>query len=244
MIEQWKDIKGYEGYYQVSNTGKVRSLERIIKAYIKSQEYVTLKGRELKISLTTRRYPYVALTIDNKPKKYSVHRLMAEAFIPNPDNKPQVNHKDGNKLNFTDLNNLEWCTASENSQHAVNTGLLKCTVGDKNPKCKYTDEQIKEIFRLNQEGFSGVEISDKLLIPKTSVLRYLNNKVKSYVKIDTSKTIRTKGTCPTKISNKDMEYVIKSYINKEKSSQQLSKEFNVSRSTIYYTLKTKSQLYV
>lgn len=102
MNEIWKDIKGYEGLYQVSSWGNVKGKKGILKPYI------TEKG-----------YLKVGLFKDGKNHKKRVNRLVAEAFIPNPLNLPQVNHKDGNKKNNS-VSNLEYCTNSENRNHAEN----------------------------------------------------------------------------------------------------------------------------
>lgn len=125
--EAWEPIKGYEGLYEVSNLGKVKSLvkpgapiERILKYWMSGR-----KGR---------RYPYVSLTKGNKKKGFLIHRLVAVAFIPNPLNKPFVNHIDGNKLNNRH-SNLEWCTTSENQKHAYRTGLMN-NAGDRNGNWK------------------------------------------------------------------------------------------------------------
>jgi len=108
----WKDILGYEGIYQVSNTGMVKSLN-----YSN-----TKKPRILKQSLTYDGYPKILLSKDGKRTNYDVHVLVARAFVPNPLNKPQVNHIDGNKLN-NHSSNLEWCTPIENTRHAIANGL-------------------------------------------------------------------------------------------------------------------------
>ena len=115
MKEVWKDIKGYEGQYIVSNLGNVRSLDRYVNTYHGPRICL---GQPLKQYIGHDGYLHVALSKCKKHKRIMVHRLVAEAFIPNPDNKPQVNHIDGNKQNNC-VDNLEFCTASENQLHSV-----------------------------------------------------------------------------------------------------------------------------
>ena len=115
-MEVWKDIKGYEGLYQVSNLGRVRSLPRIIETE-SSNQYKTFhnvqekKGKILKQKESD--YKSVALYKDKKSKYYMVHRLVAQAFISNPNGYLYVNHKDEDKYNNC-VENLEWCTQSYN----------------------------------------------------------------------------------------------------------------------------------
>jgi len=117
--EIWKDVVGYEGLYQVSNLGRVRSLDRYIEL---SNQYKLhkrfVKGKLLNPSLNTYGYPHVGLIKDKKQKTVVVHRLVAEAFLDNPLNKKEVNHIDENKENAK-LSNLEWATRIENNNHGT-----------------------------------------------------------------------------------------------------------------------------
>ena len=127
MKEVWKDIKNYEGLYQVSNLGRVRSLDRYIETFIKNQigRYKCTKfykGYILK-QQTYQGYKCVQIHTNGQYKWEKVHRLVAETFIPNSNNLPQVNHIDGNKEN-NKVDNLEWCTHSENIKHAYNNNLI------------------------------------------------------------------------------------------------------------------------
>lgn len=112
MVEEiWVDIKGYEGLYQVSNLGRVKSLERIDSLGHKRKEKIFKPQKN-------KGYLRVSLWKDGKGKKYSIHRLVAIAFIPNPDNLPEVNHKDENKFN-NNVDNLEWCTVAYNNTYGT-----------------------------------------------------------------------------------------------------------------------------
>lgn len=145
-MEQWKDVVGYENYYEVSSLGRVRSKERILPHNINSGLYKK-KPRILSLRVARRGYKIVWFCVDGVRKAYPVHRLVAIAFLPNPDNKPQVNHKDGNKLN-NEVSNLEWVTAKENVDHAVRTGLIKS--GSASPMSVLTEPIVKEIkIKLN-----------------------------------------------------------------------------------------------
>lgn len=119
-MEQWKDIKGCEGRYQISNKGRVKSLPRFVDNHTGE---LLVKEKILSQRHNKNGYMVIDLKYNDGTKKYKlVHRLVAQAFIPNNENKPQVNHIDGNKEN-NDSNNLEWCTNGENQIHAYKNGL-------------------------------------------------------------------------------------------------------------------------
>lgn len=120
--EIWVDINGYKNIYQVSNTGRVRSVDRIVFAG-KQYAPTRIKGCVVKTRISKNGYEMVTLSNKSKTRHLYVHRLVAEAFIPNPDNKREVNHKDANKLN-NNVDNLEWTTSSENKIHAHKNGLM------------------------------------------------------------------------------------------------------------------------
>lgn len=124
MKEIWKDVDGYEGYYQVSNFGMVRSVDRIVEIVSDhkiSKQFVA--GRVLKISTSNSGYCLVTLCKGNKTRHFLVHRLVAYAFIDKPTNKHWINHIDNNPKNNM-VSNLEWCTPKENSCHASTIGVL------------------------------------------------------------------------------------------------------------------------
>lgn len=121
--EIWKDIEGYEGLYQVSNMGRVRSLDRKSKSKNKWNSYnMSIKGRIRLTATSQRGYLRMRLCKDGIKQWYQLHQLVARAFIPNPEGKETVNHIDGNKKNNC-VSNLEWATQAENNKHARDTHL-------------------------------------------------------------------------------------------------------------------------
>ena len=130
MSEQWKDIKGYEGIYQVSTLGRVKRLAGVIE----TERGPRRLPERYKKAVIIAGYLYYSLYINDIEERCAAHRLVASAFIPNPENKPHVNHLNGIKADNR-VENLEWCTRSENMQHALKTGLWEQydRHGEKNP---------------------------------------------------------------------------------------------------------------
>ena len=154
-MEVWKDVTGYEGFYQVSNLGNVKN-----------------RNKKLKPNISNVGYKYVILSKNKNPKTCTIHRLVATAFIKNPNKKRCVNHKDGNKLN-NHKDNLEWCTYTENRVHALNnkfgnnysethwnSKLSKKDVLDIKLKIlekKLTQKEIAKIYNVNQSTISDIK---------------------------------------------------------------------------------------
>jgi hypothetical protein len=159
LKERWKPIEGYEGLYEVSDTGKVRSLERVVK---RGNGFLNIPSKE-KEPVEVHGYLYFSLFKEGKERRYAAHRLVAQHFIENPDNKPQINHLNGNKKDNR-VQNLEWATQSENNYHALRTGLRKQynRRGDKNPMYgKHHSESAKKKIALVHSGTRHTEETRK-----------------------------------------------------------------------------------
>lgn len=118
-VEIWKDIAGYEGVYQVSNWGRIKSLERVVNC----KGGQKLNKERIRKDCNAHGYRNIVLSKENITHCYLVHILVADAFVPNPDNLPEVNHLDCDKMNNY-YRNLERCTKLANMQHASSNGLL------------------------------------------------------------------------------------------------------------------------
>ena len=178
---EWKPLVGYEGRYEVSNTGEIRSIqsnhgkyqERLVKPFIRS---------------STCEYFYVNLTVKNRTFTEAVHRAVAKAFIKNTLNKPMVNHIDGNKLN-NNVCNLEWVTCSENHKHAYKAGLKSAK--------KHTERMIGTKWGISsnyrnvsfdssrQKWIGALKLDGKNLKPKRfnteiEAAQYVNNLIDLY----------------------------------------------------------------
>lgn len=119
--EVWRDVVGYEGLYEVSNLGRVRSLDRVVAHHTAGK--AVRKGRMRKLAFDGH-YLNVSLSKDGKTVVRRVHRVVAQAFIPNPDNLSDVDHIDCDKLNNR-VDNLRWCTSAENTRFAWDNGLIR-----------------------------------------------------------------------------------------------------------------------
>lgn len=149
---KWKPVVGYEALYEVSDAGEVFGLTR--KGIIKS--FVSHRG-----------YPLVSLF--NKGKRgFSVHRLVAKAFIPNPDNLPEVNHKNGIKTDNR-VENLEWCTSQANIDHSVATGLWKPNKGSNHGTSILDEKKVLYIRDKYASGVSATALSNEMGVAKSTI---------------------------------------------------------------------------
>ena len=173
--EIWKDIEGFEGRYQVSNLGRVKSLERTV--WDNRGYYKTVSEKILKPQKKGNGYLQVQLSQDGKEKWYLVHRLVAIAFLPNPNNLPQVNHISEDKLDNR-VSNLEWVTCKENTNHG--TGIKRRSEKRRNdPRTSKPIIGIDKITGLIVDFPSIKEASRQLSINKANITSCLKSRCKS-----------------------------------------------------------------
>ena len=191
-MENWKDLKDYEDRYLISDSGNI-----ISKKY---------KGKYLKPYINNNGYKSVTITNGIKYKNCRIHKLVALTFIPNPENKPWINHKDGNKLN-NHVSNLEWCTPKENVIHALQTGL-SIKHGIYSGTAVLTDEKVIEIHNFLKNKIHSIE--ELSIIYNTSITN-----IRSIAKVESWKHLRLE---PIKLKhggknmyNKNQDYLINQY---------------------------------
>ena len=166
MNEEWKDVPGFEGVYQASNIGRIRTVDRIGETCYGATR--KLKGRVVAENGGNRGYLRVST------RKYGVmfaHRLVAITWIPNDKNLPVINHIDGNKSN-NHPSNLEWCTQPDNVRHGFNTGLTPRKMILKGDKCissKLTEKKVSLIKRRLIEGARSVDLAREYGVVKGTI---------------------------------------------------------------------------
>ena len=167
-MEIWKQVDGYEGMYEVSNYGEVKSVSR----YTTGNRHRKLKEKMLKKHENSFGYWLVALCKNGKAKDFRVHRLVAEAFIPKVFGKPFINHKDGNPKN-NNVDNFEWCTQKENIQHAYKTGLVK-----RHGKLKDLDDYILKSYNRYSRENNFRTMAETIGVDWTTICRRYHQLIK------------------------------------------------------------------
>ena len=163
--EIWKDVPGYEGKYKISNKGNLIRLSHYSK---RGRYYPESTPHSFK---NYKGYIQTYLCDDNGRKTTTIHRLIAKAFIPNPDNKDQINHKNGIK-DDNRIENIEWCNQSENMRHAFDTELKEGLPGEKNGRAILSQEEVDFIKTKYNNGETAKEIAKELNL-KLSMVRYI-----------------------------------------------------------------------
>lgn len=198
MKEIWKDIKGYEGLYQVSTFGRIKRIRFINNVTNKLQNKLLSMNKYDNLGYRT-----ICLCKNGETKYKRVHRIVAETFIPNSQNLPCINHKDGNKKN-NNVENLEWCTYSYNTKHAMKNGLFNMEKfrsatkqnikiaqksspvlkgGENNPKAILNEKDVLEIRRAySNKEMSSKQLSEKYGVHISTIQRILSRKTWSYLK--------------------------------------------------------------
>jgi hypothetical protein len=176
-LEIWKDIDGFIGIYQVSNLGRIKSLARHV--YMKRNNCnKLLKEKMLKTKTNKNDYISVVLCKDGKQSSHLVHRLVAGAFIPNPEGKKVVNHKNGKKSD-NNVKNLEWTSPKGNSHHAWDTGLNDSCLGINHCNGKLSNEEVRYIRRMyvpHDVEFGGIPLARKFGVHPTTINGIVNNR--------------------------------------------------------------------
>ncbi len=172
-IEIWKPVQGYEGLYEISSHGRLKSLARIINPGRKRSRF---KPEKILKWCNSQGYLATYLSVDNGKKFVRAHVLMMQAFTPNPENKPEVNHKNGIR-NDNRLDNLEWCTHSENIQHSYQVLKRVSQKGVNNGNCKLTEVDVLNIFQKRREGGSFRGIAKVFNVSKTHIQHIIHGKL-------------------------------------------------------------------
>ena len=173
-MEVFKDILGYEGLYQVSNLGKVKSTERKAKHW--RGGLLTVKSRIMKPFTSKCGYLIVSISKNSIDNKFLIHRLVSNAFIPNPYNKPQVNHINGIKTDNRVVN-LEWNTRSENIKHADNSGLRN-SKGENNSRSKLSEI---DVFEIRKSDKPIIFLSKKYNVGRNCISKVLHKKTWKHI---------------------------------------------------------------
>lgn len=237
MKEIFKDIKDYEGLYQISNLGRVKALAKFCKTKGDGIRYSPEKI--MKTGNDIHGYQLIGMSKNTKRLTFKVHRLVAQAFIPNSENKPFINHKNGIK-NDNNFKNLEWCTDQENMDHAVRTGLIK--KGEDNPNSKLNE---KDILRIRNEfkDFSISDVARKFNVDWNTIKRVITGdgwKHLEYqekdknIKYLNSLEYKEKTFCKysnNKLSEKEVKEIIR--LKGKRPQFIIAKYYNVNRNTIY-----------
>lgn len=220
--EEWRDIEGYEGYYQISSHGRVKSLERIVER--SDGRSRTIKERVMKVVTGHRGYLCIRLRKQGKQKFRGVHRLVAEAFIPNPENKPTVDHKYDEKVNNY-YQDLRWGTHQEQIDWARGEQGLMDNSGENNHQAVLTNDQAEEIIRLLQKGNAPRPISKQYDVNERAISRINQGSTWANILPEVPRPISM--FYKKKLTTEEVEQIINEIQNTNKTWEGIAKKYNM-----------------
>lgn len=238
--EIWKSLDGiveFGEHYEVSSYGRVRSIDRKVNS---RSGLRTVKGQMLKLQTDKDGYKKAMLYCKQKCKIYRVHRLVALAFIPNPNSKSDVNHINGVKYNNS-IENLEWATKSENRQHAFDSGLQFGKKGEDSVVSKLTEKEVREIVDLYKTDlYSTEELADKFNISQAQANRIVNRE--TWVHLDLGEPHKRDLSKTSLYGNEKICNNVIEMHSKGISLRKIAKELGISRGTVTRILNDKNEI--
>ena len=233
--EEWRDIKGWEGYYQISSHGRVKSLERLIEC---SNGVIKKVKERIKASRFNKNgYPSINLNKEAAVKSYLVHRLVAEAFISNPENKPTVDHKYGEKANNY-YEDLRWATLQEQMDWAIGEQELRDDVGENNPTAILTNDQAEGIIRLLQKGNTPTSIAKQHDVSRDRVYHINIGSNWSHISPEVPRPIFK--FINKKLITEEVEEIINEIQNTNKTIEAIAEQYNVLKQSVSHINTGKS----
>jgi predicted DNA-binding protein YlxM (UPF0122 family) len=227
--EIWKEIPEFEGFYEASTHGRIKSLDRV--KFLKNNKEKVLVGKILS-DVRSEWYGKVTLYMLDEKFQFNTHRLIAKTFIPNPDNLPEVNHKDGIKSN-NHVDNLEWCTHKENSEHALINNLFKPKSGIESGNAKLTDVQVIEMRNLYYKGnMTLLELRDKYSIAYGAIYNIIKGRNWKHIPMPENIDINLSRKRVSKITFENSVDIKNKYLIECVKICDLAKEYGVKWNTI------------
>lgn len=245
-MEEWRPVVGWEGAYEVSSDGRVRSVVRIVKMGNGAGSMRTIGGDIMSSCIANNGYTKISLKFGSKSKTTSIHRLVAEAFIACEKTGMQVNHIDGNKLN-NHVANLEWVTPGENTRHSISILGNSVTGGD-NANAKLTSSQVVEIVKRHRSGESPKSLACEFGVSQTHISRIMagcswrsatDGIVEGYVFNEDRANLRGEFNGRAKLTAETVAEARKLHASGI-SSNDIARRFGVSFSTMHSAIKGHS----
>lgn len=238
--ERIKDVEDFEGRFMITDFGRLFSING------------RWKGAKLMQPNIGKKEGYYITSLRMKPKRKTVriHQLVGLHFVDNPDNKPQLNHEDGNKLN-NHYSNLKWCTGAENIEHAVRTGLLDMK-GEKHHHAKLKDDDIQLIFKMRHQRMLMKDIAARFDVSRRTIGDVLNRRLWTHVEVD-EKLLNIKPGLQnnyngerhhnSKLTEKQV-YQMHSMKTNGFTAKEIALKFNIRRKYVYDILNGANWTYV